>query len=596
MSLYNSFDALENIKALNKKKAKKAKKKEPEPASTGKQPFDYYMVLDFEATCEKDDPNYPHEIIEFPVVVVDGKTGNVGERFHEYVKPMKNKTLTEFCTKLTGITQEQVDKAMVLDDVLKKCHDWLTSLGMFKEGVKFTFATDGPWDFRDFYWNHAVSQQHAVSTHYAYYENWVDIRSQFSSFAKTRCNVENMLKHFGLRFEGRPHSGIDDTYNIARILVALMQNGVVMKQNGSVAREVLNLHLARIGVLNESAKKQVFTHIVPIHFHATCDEDATDYPHEVIKITASIIKTTGFETVGLFSEFVRPEKNAVLTDFCKQYTKVSQADVDTADTINTTMMKFHEWLCCNGVFNNGASFTFVVDSPWCFDSLLWKCTIERNKQLAVGYKYLQSWCDIRDMYRRLKMTHKKVRDMSGDFGFSDDLTMVEKIGCAAIGIMKGNIVFSDTGNVNKRVVQNHHSKIKRKGTQSLKALIVLGVEDGALRANLISVENKKVVDTFTASLEEISLFVDWAAPLQAPLLSYGRTLLRLASMCPSPIFSQCIEVSRIPTYGAFSLAGSIANVLAVMRIPEEPTICGACTEIVLKLLHNNVRIEVNTGY
>ena len=34
----------------------------------------YLLVLDFEATCEKDDDNYPNEIIEFPIVLVNLET------------------------------------------------------------------------------------------------------------------------------------------------------------------------------------------------------------------------------------------------------------------------------------------------------------------------------------------------------------------------------------------------------------------------------------------------------------------------------------------------------------------------------------------
>ena len=38
--------------------------------------FDFYLVVDFEATCEERNPaDYPHEIIEFPGVLVDGRTG-----------------------------------------------------------------------------------------------------------------------------------------------------------------------------------------------------------------------------------------------------------------------------------------------------------------------------------------------------------------------------------------------------------------------------------------------------------------------------------------------------------------------------------------
>lgn len=37
--------------------------------------YDYLCVIDFEATCEAINlPTYKHEIIEFPIVLVDTKT------------------------------------------------------------------------------------------------------------------------------------------------------------------------------------------------------------------------------------------------------------------------------------------------------------------------------------------------------------------------------------------------------------------------------------------------------------------------------------------------------------------------------------------
>lgn len=33
--------------------------------------YDYIIVIDFEATCEQNNDNYKHEIIEFPAILVD---------------------------------------------------------------------------------------------------------------------------------------------------------------------------------------------------------------------------------------------------------------------------------------------------------------------------------------------------------------------------------------------------------------------------------------------------------------------------------------------------------------------------------------------
>lgn len=49
------------------------------------QPFDYYLFFDVEATCiEGGGFTYANEIIEFPVVLVDGKTFDIASFFFSY--------------------------------------------------------------------------------------------------------------------------------------------------------------------------------------------------------------------------------------------------------------------------------------------------------------------------------------------------------------------------------------------------------------------------------------------------------------------------------------------------------------------------------
>eukprot|EP01126_Amoeba_proteus_P025011 TRINITY_DN2503_c0_g1_i1.p1 TRINITY_DN2503_c0_g1~~TRINITY_DN2503_c0_g1_i1.p1 ORF type:complete len:125 (-),score=26.37 TRINITY_DN2503_c0_g1_i1:495-869(-) len=114
------------------------------------QPLDFYLVLDFEATCEKDVDDYPNEIIEFPVIVLNANTMKIENHFfHEYVKPTQNRKLSKFCKELTGITQEVVDTALPLADVLKQFERWLESYNFVgtkrvgSSGSTFAFLTDG---------------------------------------------------------------------------------------------------------------------------------------------------------------------------------------------------------------------------------------------------------------------------------------------------------------------------------------------------------------------------------------------------------------------------------------------------------------------
>ena len=80
----------------------------------------YICVLDFKATCEADDRAYDHEIIEFSSTllkynetITNYETVNI---FQRYCKPIKNPILTDFCQKLTGIRQEQVNHGVVFLD------------------------------------------------------------------------------------------------------------------------------------------------------------------------------------------------------------------------------------------------------------------------------------------------------------------------------------------------------------------------------------------------------------------------------------------------------------------------------------------------
>ena len=91
--------------------------------------FDYICVFDFECTCEDND-TYPktlnmQEIIEFPIVIIDVKQRAIKSVFQTYVKPTVDPKLTDFCTQLTGITQEQVDAGVSIQDALKQAHRFL---------------------------------------------------------------------------------------------------------------------------------------------------------------------------------------------------------------------------------------------------------------------------------------------------------------------------------------------------------------------------------------------------------------------------------------------------------------------------------------
>lgn len=197
--------------------------------------YDYFCVVDFECTCDIVNTK-PHEIIEFPAIFLNARTLNVDFEFHRYVRPTEAGKLTVFCKELTGISQELVDDAEPLRIALNAFDDFCASKGLIasarpSQGKRtFCIATDGPWDVCKFL--EPECQRKRILGIGPTWRRVVNIRSLFKDhFSLERGGVSTMLSRVGLRFEGREHSGIDDSRNIARLLAILLADGVNIRHN-----------------------------------------------------------------------------------------------------------------------------------------------------------------------------------------------------------------------------------------------------------------------------------------------------------------------------------------------------------------------------
>uniref|UniRef100_A0A8C5QYF3 ERI1 exoribonuclease family member 3 n=1 Tax=Leptobrachium leishanense TaxID=445787 RepID=A0A8C5QYF3_9ANUR len=111
------------------------------------QRYHYFLVLDFEATCDKPQI-HPQEIIEFPILKLNGRTMEIESTFHTYVQPVVHPQLTPFATELTGIIQEMVDNQPTLCQVLERVEEWMAKEGLLDPSVKSIFVTCGDWDLK----------------------------------------------------------------------------------------------------------------------------------------------------------------------------------------------------------------------------------------------------------------------------------------------------------------------------------------------------------------------------------------------------------------------------------------------------------------
>ncbi|XP_053797342.1 3'-5' exoribonuclease 1 isoform X1 [Vidua chalybeata] len=193
--------------------------------------YDYICVVDFEATCEEGNPpEFVHEIIEFPVVLVNTRTLEIEDTFQQYVKPEINPKLSDFCISLTGITQDIVDKADIFPQVLQNVIEWMRQREL---GTKYSYSmlTDGSWDMSKF-----LNIQCRISRikYPSFAKKWINIRKSYGNFYKVPRNQTKltiMLENLGMNYDGRPHSGLDDSKNIARIAIRMLQDGCDLRVN-----------------------------------------------------------------------------------------------------------------------------------------------------------------------------------------------------------------------------------------------------------------------------------------------------------------------------------------------------------------------------
>ncbi|KAF8803549.1 hypothetical protein BYT27DRAFT_7109456 [Phlegmacium glaucopus] len=224
-----------------------------------KQPYDVFLVLDIEGTCDRGTTfNYPNEIIELPVCMLrwtdkkdDGRASalELVDEFRALVRPTWRPTLSAFCTQLTGITQAQVDAAPLFPEVLVKLEAFLVRNGLIdaqtgKRLVQFCWCSDGPFDVRDFVVKQCFISKMKIPAWFR--GDVLDVRTLVvqsilisdvclnSAHAANRrsMNIPAQLKALGLpAFEGRQHSGIDDSRNIAKIITELARRDVCLFPN-----------------------------------------------------------------------------------------------------------------------------------------------------------------------------------------------------------------------------------------------------------------------------------------------------------------------------------------------------------------------------
>lgn len=200
------------------------------------QTFRYVIALDLEATClPKEIQKWKnHEIIEFPAVLLNLTTGKIEAEFRQYVMPIENPRLSEFCTELTGICQEQVDAGIPLGTCILLFSKWLKqilaerNLALPKTDPQnqtgsVALATWSDWDLGACL-NKECARKRINKP--ACFDMWIDVKAIYMQFYQRRPeSFGKALTNLGMVFEGRPHCGLHDSRNLAKLVVRMCKDG-----------------------------------------------------------------------------------------------------------------------------------------------------------------------------------------------------------------------------------------------------------------------------------------------------------------------------------------------------------------------------------
>jgi len=179
-------------------------------------PDRYLNVVDVEATCW-DGPvpvGMVNEIIEIGLTVIDLQEGRRVGKHSILVRPQRS-MVSDFCTELTSLTQDQVDGGITFAQACK-----LMAVD-FAAGVH-CWASWGDYDRKQF-----ERQCQATKTPYPFGHRHVNAKAVFTEAhgLRKRPGMAEALNVAGLPLEGRHHRGDDDAWNIAALVLDLHERG-----------------------------------------------------------------------------------------------------------------------------------------------------------------------------------------------------------------------------------------------------------------------------------------------------------------------------------------------------------------------------------
>lgn len=174
------------------------------------------LVVDVESTCwelpEAPGPNEISEIIEIGIAVVNIKELKIVQNDSIIIRPQFSK-VSKFCTKLTTLTQDIVDKGIVFYQAMKQLRTNFNSENR-------TFVSWGDYDRKMF-------ERNCKDFHvkYPFGPRHMNLKNSFTMLhgLEREPGMDVALESLGMKLDGTHHRGIDDAHNIAKILINTLE-------------------------------------------------------------------------------------------------------------------------------------------------------------------------------------------------------------------------------------------------------------------------------------------------------------------------------------------------------------------------------------
>ena len=176
-----------------------------------------FLIVDVESTCWEDStlPDGQRqgvenmEIIELGCVMCD-RDGHRLKSASFLVRPVDHPNLSDFCQKLTGISQQTISEATPFAETIQRFNEWL---GL--QNSSFIWASWGNYDRLHL---EADSIKRDATPELLKYGH-LNLRKLWRLTTKQRKknSLRDALNYHGCSFDGNQHSGLDDAKNTAKL-------------------------------------------------------------------------------------------------------------------------------------------------------------------------------------------------------------------------------------------------------------------------------------------------------------------------------------------------------------------------------------------